>query len=71
MFCKCFAGHKNWVLCVAWSPDGKHLVSGSKAGEIIMWDPKSGKASGNPFTVSWFTSISMDVIFLVVYCSIF
>ncbi|KAK2994472.1 hypothetical protein RJ640_008840 [Escallonia rubra] len=42
------AGHKNWVLCIAWSPDGKHLVSGSKSGELQCWDPQTGKASGNP-----------------------
>jgi WD40 repeat protein len=44
-------GHKNWVLCIAWSPDGKHLVSGSKSGELILWDPKTGKQLGSPLTV--------------------
>ncbi|THG00751.1 hypothetical protein TEA_025576 [Camellia sinensis var. sinensis] len=44
-------GHKNWVLCIAWSPDGKHLVSGSKAGELQCWDPQTGKPSGNPLIV--------------------
>lgn len=46
-----YLGHKNWVLCIAWSPDGKHLVSGSKAGELQCWDPLTGKPSGNPLTV--------------------
>jgi WD40 repeat protein len=45
------AGHKNWVLCIAWSPDGKHLVSGSKAGELQCWDPQTGKPSGNLLVV--------------------
>jgi WD40 repeat protein len=45
------AGHKNWVLCIAWSPDGKHLVSGSKAGELQCWDPQTGKPSGNQLVV--------------------
>ncbi|GMP41547.1 hypothetical protein CsSME_00011606 [Camellia sinensis var. sinensis] len=45
------SGHKNWVLCIAWSPDGKHLVSGSKAGELQCWDPQTGKPSGNPLIV--------------------
>lgn len=45
-------GHRNWVLSVAWSPDGKHLVSGSKAGELICWDLQTGKPLGNPLTVS-------------------
>lgn len=25
-------GHKNWVLCLAWSPDCKHIASGSHDG---------------------------------------
>lgn len=45
------SGHKNWVLCIAWSPDGKHLVSGSKAGELQCWDPLTGQPSGNPLVV--------------------
>lgn len=47
-----YLGHKNWVLCIAWSPDGKHLVSGSKSGELLLWDPQTGKQSGSPFTVN-------------------
>ncbi|KAM0843960.1 hypothetical protein ACQ4PT_057374 [Festuca glaucescens] len=44
--------HKNWVLCIAWSPDGKHLVSGSKSGELILWDPKTGNQLGTALTVA-------------------
>ena len=44
-------GHKNWVLSIAWSPDGKYLVSGSKAGELIIWDPQTGRQLGSPLTV--------------------
>jgi len=47
-----YAGHKNWVLCIAWSPDGKYLVSGSMSGELICWDPQTGKQLGNALTVS-------------------
>ncbi|MCI06593.1 notchless-like protein, partial [Trifolium medium] len=43
--------HKNWVLCIEWSPDGKYLVSGSKSGELICWDPQTGKQSGNALTL--------------------
>lgn len=46
-----YSGHKNWVLSIAWSPDGKHLVSGSKAGELQCWDPLTGEPSGNPLVV--------------------
>lgn len=50
--CYAILGHKNWVLCISWSPDGQHLVSGSKAGEILSWDPQTGKQLGSPFLVS-------------------
>ena len=39
-------GHKNWVLCVAWSPDAKYLVSGSMDGQILVWQADSGKLKG-------------------------
>ncbi|KAL5996606.1 hypothetical protein ACLOJK_007525 [Asimina triloba] len=58
-------GHKNWVLSVAWSPDGKHIVSGSKAGELQIWDPQTGKLSGNPLItltlISYYTSGPQEV----------
>lgn len=46
-----YLGHKNWVLYIAWSPDGKHLASGSKSGELLTWDPQTGKQSGKPLMV--------------------
>ena len=27
-------GHKHWVLCIAWSCDGRKLASGCKSGEV-------------------------------------
>lgn len=39
-------GHRQWVLCVAWSPDGKKLASACKAGDIIIWNPETGKQCG-------------------------
>jgi ribosome assembly protein 4 len=43
-------GHKNWVLCVLFSPDCKKLVSGIKNikigcrdGIIKVWDVEKGK----------------------------
>lgn len=63
------SGHKNWVLYLAWSPDGKHLVSGSKSGELITWDPLTGKPSGSPLMVN---NLTLFHIYLFVHlCYIF
>lgn len=35
---KTLAGHANWVGSLAFSPDGKHLVSGSSDHTIRIWD---------------------------------
>ncbi|XP_064460928.1 notchless protein homolog 1-like isoform X2 [Ornithodoros turicata] len=39
-------GHKNWVLCVAWSPNTQKVASGCKNGQIWIWDPVTGKQLG-------------------------
>ena len=39
-------GHKKWVLCIAWSPDGLKLASGSMDNEINIWNPVNGKKIG-------------------------
>ena len=36
-------GHSNWVLSVAYSPDGKHIVSGSDDRTVKVWDAQTGK----------------------------
>ncbi|KAK9472565.1 WD40-repeat-containing domain protein [Dipodascopsis tothii] len=40
-------GHTNWVLCVAWSPDGSLIATGSMDNTVRLWDPESGKQLGN------------------------
>ena len=41
-------GHHSPVWCVAHSPDGKHIVSGSYDGIIRMWDANTGTLVGKP-----------------------
>lgn len=36
-------GHNQAAYAVAWSPDGKTIVSGDEQARILMWDAKSGK----------------------------
>lgn len=53
-------GHADWVTSVAFSPDGKKVVSGSHDGTLILWDVSTGRQlllidghrlSGRPFEV--------------------
>jgi len=36
-------GHSEGVLSVAYSPDGKHIVSGSEDCTVKVWDSQTGK----------------------------
>ena len=36
-------GHSSWVRSVAYSPDGKHIVSGSWDRTVKIWDSTTGK----------------------------
>jgi ribosome assembly protein 4 len=56
--CATTQGHRNWVLCVAWAPDGSMVASGDMDGNIWLWDPKTGKPLGTCKGHSkWITSL--------------
>ncbi|MCL5036635.1 MAG: WD40 repeat domain-containing protein [Chloroflexi bacterium] len=40
-------GHKGWVSCVDYSPDGKYIATTSEDGTIKIWDSRSGKLIKN------------------------
>ncbi|KAF9066516.1 WD40-repeat-containing domain protein, partial [Rhodocollybia butyracea] len=41
-------GHTDYVYSVAFSPDGKKIVSGSNDSSVKIWTAKTRKAEGNP-----------------------
>jgi WD40 repeat protein len=38
------------IYCIAFSPDGKHIVSGSSDKTVRVWDAQTGAPVGDPFT---------------------
>ena len=54
-----YRGHSSGVHTVAWSPDGKHIASGSDDGTVQVWDATSGanlltlSNSSGVHTVAW------------------
>ena len=44
-----FEGHKDNVNCVAFSPDGKYIVSGSDDGTVRLWNIETGVVACKPF----------------------
>jgi ribosome assembly protein 4 len=51
-------GHRNWVLCVSWSPDATMIATGDMNGDIWLWEAASGKPLGQCKGHSkWITSL--------------
>jgi WD40 repeat protein len=44
-----FQGHTSFVTSVAYSPDGSHIVSGSRDSTIRVWNPTTGQCIAGPF----------------------
>jgi len=42
-------GHSKWVNSVAYSPDGKHIVSGSGDTTVRIWDAATGEEVSSGF----------------------
>jgi WD40 repeat protein len=43
-------GHSDWVYAVAVTPDGKHVISGSKDSTLKVWHPGNGDRKSVPST---------------------
>ncbi len=54
-------GHSSEVFSVAFSPNGKHIVSGSDDKTIRLWDVQTGKQIGEPLNAH------TEAVFSVVY----
>src|SRR6202167_3466909 len=57
-----FRGHRDHVQSVAFSPDGKQIVSGSRDGTVRIWDIETGQTVVGPFEghTDWVNSVAFS-----------
>jgi WD40 repeat protein len=55
-------GHSNEVLCIAFAPDGKRVVSGSQDHTVRIWDAQTGALVAGPFEghSGWVRSVAFS-----------
>lgn len=53
-------GHKDWILGLSLTRDGKTLVSGDNKGEVIVWDMPAGKEKRRLKTKGWVWALSIS-----------
>ena len=56
----CLHGHTERVTCVAYSPDGNHIVSGSRDNTIRVWNATTGQCVAGPLKghTDWVTCVA-------------
>lgn len=64
---KTLTGHTSWVLCVAYSPCGSMIATGSMDNTIRLWNAETGDAIGKPLVshLKWISSIAWEPLHLV------
>ncbi|WPK25201.1 hypothetical protein PUMCH_002505 [Australozyma saopauloensis] len=64
---KTLSGHTNWVLCVAYSPCGTMIATGSMDNTVRLWNAATGEALGAPLQghAKWISSLTWEPLHLV------
>lgn len=64
---KTLSGHTNWVLCVAYSPCGTMIATGSMDNTVRLWNAINGEALGAPLLghSKWISSLTWEPLHLL------